>query len=789
MEDEKKTKGQLMNELAELEKAEAERRRTEQQIRREKEFTSSLLQGLKEGLAVVDQEGMQILVNVELCKMTGYSEKELLGQKPPFKYWAEEGLERINEAFEKTLKGVEGEYELTFKRKDGERFIALVSPRTTTDPDGNTLFFATVKDITEHKKAEEFSRNLFVTSTIGIYIVQDGKFRLANPEFLKLTGYSEDELLGTDSLSLVLPEDRNTVSEEAVKMLKGESLVPYEFRVVTKGGETMWVIEAVTPTSYRGRRATLGHFMDITERKLAEEALQETKQRYQRLFDTMNESLVEVDENRLFTFVNDRFCEMLGYSRDELIGSHPTDFLDEANKQIFEEQRASREEGKHLRYELEFIAKDGRKIPTITSVHRILDGDGNHRASVAMLMDITERKLAEEALKRATELHTTVFNSTNDAISVVDVRDYRIVAANNAFLKQYGLKEEQVIGKTCYEITHNRSEPCTPPDDICPLTDTIITGAHSVAEHVHYDKDGERIYVEVSASPLRDASGNIVQVVHVARSITERKRAEQQLKEYSGNLERMVEERTRELKDAVEKIVRTEKLAAIGELAGGVGHELRNPLAAIKASVYFLKMKMGDVADEKMIKHLDMVDRQVDACVKIISDLLDFSRPGKTTIEEIDINQLIQRVVQATALPQAVEISTSLAGNLPPVLADAGQLQQVFSNLVTNAIQAMTDGGRLSLSTSQSDSFIEVRVADTGVGIPQENLDNVFEPLFTTKAKGVGLGLALVKTLLERQGGTIEVQSQVGKGTTFTVKLPIASEVVLSHEQSNHPGR
>ncbi|MFQ6032999.1 MAG: PAS domain S-box protein, partial [Candidatus Zixiibacteriota bacterium] len=130
-----------------------ERKEAEKKIRKEKEFTLSLLKGLKEGFAVVDQEGKQILVNDELCKMTGYSEKELLNQKPPFKYWAEEGLKDIKEAFEKTLEGIEGEYELIFNRKDGERFIALVSPRKTTDPDGNTIFFATVKDITERKRA------------------------------------------------------------------------------------------------------------------------------------------------------------------------------------------------------------------------------------------------------------------------------------------------------------------------------------------------------------------------------------------------------------------------------------------------------------------------------------------------------------------------------------------------------------------------------------------------------------------------------------------------------------
>jgi len=162
LKDENKTKKQLIDELArmrqqlaELRKAETGCKKAEEKIKEEKEFILSLLLRLKEGFAAIDHKGKQILVNDELCKMTGYSKEELLNQKPPFKYWAEEGIRDINKAFKKTLKGTEGEYELIFKRKNGERFIALVSPRKIIDLDGNTVFFATVKDVTERKQAEK----------------------------------------------------------------------------------------------------------------------------------------------------------------------------------------------------------------------------------------------------------------------------------------------------------------------------------------------------------------------------------------------------------------------------------------------------------------------------------------------------------------------------------------------------------------------------------------------------------------------------------------------------------
>jgi signal transduction histidine kinase len=257
--------------------------------------------------------------------------------------------------------------------------------------------------------------------------------------------------------------------------------------------------------------------------------------------------------------------------------------------------------------------------------------------------------------------------------------------------------------------------------------------------------------------------------------------AQQELRKYSDGLERMVEERTRELKEAQEKLIRTEKLAAMGKVAGGIAHELRTPLAAIKLSADFLRTKLGDTADEKVMRHLNFLEKEVNACNKAINDLLDFALPARPTIEEVDINQLVQSVIQASALPANVKVSTYLAADLPPVMADAGHIERALSNLILNAVQAMPDGGQLTLSTLQRGRSLEVRVSDTGVGIPEENLGKIFEPLFTTRAGGIGLGLVIAKESIESQGGIIEVESQVGKGTSFTVRLPVADKEAL-HE-------
>ncbi|MGA9347446.1 MAG: response regulator [Anaerolineae bacterium] len=257
------------------------------------------------------------------------------------------------------------------------------------------------------------------------------------------------------------------------------------------------------------------------------------------------------------------------------------------------------------------------------------------------------------------------------------------------------------------------------------------------------------------------------------QELAQRQRAEEALKEYSERLEEMVEQRTKELRDAQEQLVLAGRLAAIGQLGASVGHELRNPLGNIKNSIYYINMKLGD-ADEKIRKHLKIMEKEIATSNKIINDLLGFARDKKPTLQKTEINTVVQDALSRTTVPDAVAVITELGEDLPPLMADSDQIGQVFINLILNAAQAMSDGGRLEITTRAEDGFIVTEFKDTGCGIPEENLGRLFEPLFTTKAKGIGLGLAVSKQLVEAHEGTIEVESQVGKGTTFRVRLPIS---------------
>jgi len=252
-----------------------------------------------------------------------------------------------------------------------------------------------------------------------------------------------------------------------------------------------------------------------------------------------------------------------------------------------------------------------------------------------------------------------------------------------------------------------------------------------------------------------------------------RRRAEEALKEHSERLEETVEERTRELRETQERLMRQEKLAVLGKLAGGVGHELRNPLGVIKNTAFFLNMVLQDPGAE-VKRSLATLEKQVDICEGIISSLLDFARTRDPIRKEVDVNDTLRIAILRVSMPENVKLVRQLDESLPSILADPDQLIQVFGNIILNGFQAMPDGGKLVVKTkAPGQGWISVSFTDTGMGISEENLDKLFEPLFTTKPKGVGLGLAITLTLVEGHGGDVLVRSKVDKGSTFTVRLPL----------------
>lgn len=232
-----------------------------------------------------------------------------------------------------------------------------------------------------------------------------------------------------------------------------------------------------------------------------------------------------------------------------------------------------------------------------------------------------------------------------------------------------------------------------------------------------------------------------------------------------------LEAKTVALEEAQGELVRKARLAILGQLAGGVAHELRNPLGVIKNAAYYLRMVLPH--EERVAKHLGLLDREVATANRIVTDLLDVARVRPPTRVPTDLGAVVREVLEQTPLPDNIAVELKQTGTNPPVHVDPEQIVQVLTNLITNAAQAMPGGGTLTVETSASAGRAQIAVADTGVGIPRESLEKIFQPLFTTKAKGIGLGLAVARGLAEANGGALTVESEPGRGSRFILGFPL----------------
>jgi signal transduction histidine kinase len=261
-------------------------------------------------------------------------------------------------------------------------------------------------------------------------------------------------------------------------------------------------------------------------------------------------------------------------------------------------------------------------------------------------------------------------------------------------------------------------------------------------------------------------------IVSSFRDISERKGLEKRLEEHSKNLERLVEERTKKLEEA-------NRLATIGQTAAMVGHDLRNPLQAIISDLYLLRSDLfAELKDKEKVglkESLDGIEENVEYINKIVGDLQDYARPLKPEAKKIDVDMLCKEVMKS-GIPESINVSCNVAEDAKETFFDPGMLKRILNNLVNNAVQAMPNGGKLEVRARQNEGEFVLTVQDTGVGIPDEVKPKLFQPLFTTKSRGQGFGLVVVKRIAEALGGSVSFESEAGKGTTFTVRLPTPSK-------------
>jgi PAS domain S-box-containing protein len=551
----------------------------------------------------------------------------------------------------------------------------------------------------------------------------------------KNTGYTEEELLGKDTLSIIHPEDRESARENAIEMLKGKRTQPYEFRYLTKSGETRWALGRMTSVTYQGRQAMLGVSINITEYKQAELL-------YHTLADSSPVGVYLLQDGK-FVFTNPAFQEATGLTDDDLLGRDAPRIVHPEDRQRVRKNAIEMVKGERLQpYEFRYITKIGETKWALERTASITYQ--GRRASLANFLDVTESKQAQERIERAAEEWRTTFDSITDFISIHD-KDSRIVRVNKALADALKTTPKELIGKVCHEVMHGTKEP---PAN-CPQRQTLRTGKSATIEMF---EPSLGIWIQESTSPIFDEKGEITSTVHVVRDVSRQKRMEEQL-------------------------VMTDRLASIGELASGIAHELNNPLTSV---IGFSQLLMEGNIPDNVKEDLGTVYSEAQRAAAIVKNLLTFARKHAPVKQLSQVNIIVEDVLRLRAYEHRVnniEVDKRLATNLPEIMADHFQMQQVFLNIIVNAESAMLEAhgkGKLVIATEKVNGVIRITFADDGPGITKENMGHIFDPFFTTKevGKGTGLGLSICHGIVTGHGGRIYAESELGKGATFVVELP-----------------
>lgn len=401
--------------------------------------------------------------------------------------------------------------------------------------------------------------------------------------------------------------------------------------------------------------------------------------------------------------------------------------------------------------------------------------------------------LEDPRLRERSREIQTILDGIQDFIVVMDPH-LNIIEANQAFLKHMGFKREQVVGKKCHEVFYQATYYTASCDKDCPLTKTLRKKQAHREVRTWKDKEGGIHFMDVSLFPLWENGGKISKFIQVSHDITALKKKEE---ETTRRLEKMVEERTRELKETHARLLHRDKMASLGKLAASVVHEINNPISGILSLLVLIQriLREGPVSEKELQQFQDYVtlmETETRRISRIVSNLLAFSRQGKMEVGKVDLNKLVEKTLFLHANRfklAAVNPVKRLASNLPLLEGSEDHLEQVIMNLVSNAVEAMEPkgGGTLTVETSylRKKKCVRVRIQDTGVGMSKDEISHVFEPFYTTKkkGKGVGLGLSLTYGIIQEHGGTIRASSEPGKGTRMEIELPVSRSSEGQHRE------
>lgn len=795
MEEAEKSRKQLVNELAELRQnivnLESGSKRVEEALRESEASMKSILTAAPIGIGLAHNRVLA-WVSDWMNEMLGYSGDELIGKSARLLYENEEEFERVGiEKYREINEQGIGKIETRWIRKDGT-VIDVHLRSTPIDPeDLSQGVIFTALDITEGKNAqkalgESEDRYRRITEAITDYIytvrIADGypAETFHGPTCVAVTGYTSEEFRSDPYLwiRMVPAEDQEIVRAQALGVLSGKDPEAIEHRIMTKGGRIRWVSNSIVPNyDVDGKLVAYdGLIRDITNRKIAEETLRESEERYRQLVETMNEGLAMADQNYVFTFVNERLSEMLGYSRGELVGRYILEFVHDDYKKFMEDQMARRAKGIEKSYEIDWRAKDGRRVYTLISPRGFYDANGQLTGSLGVLTDITDRKRAEDALQKAhAELELRVQERTAELLKTneqlkreiedrkrmeAELREsetrYRLLINNIPSIVYRGYKDWSVdfMDEKIRLLTGYRMEEFNSRErkwsevvvgrDIETAKQAFIlalkTNKSYVREYRIKTRAGEILWIQDRGYIVCNEDGEIEYVSGVFFDVTERKGLEK-------------------------AIVQREKLNTLGTIAAEVAHEIRNPLVSLGGFARRLQQRLPDLPE------CDIILQESQRLEKILSRIRNYLKPVAVHSKQCSVNTIITDCVDLLS-PETEIRKVTCELDLHPavsvVYTDPDILTQIFVNLILNAAEAMENGGKLTIKTFESGPYLYIEFENQTSGSEVRHPELLFMPF---AEGGESIGLPLCYRLLKNMGGLLSF-TQDQDHMVFTVSLP-----------------
>jgi signal transduction histidine kinase len=531
-----------------------------------------------------------------------------------------------------------------------------------------------------------------------------------------LTG-KQKRLLGTreefyspefNFLTLIAPESEELIKSSFSRHMSGADVPPYEYKLITKEGRTLDGILTAKLITYGGEPAILGTVTDITEHKQTENALRESEEKYRNISKKVS-GLMKSSTALLSTM--DLY--------------------------------------KQLRTILEVVCQQGWRRAVITLK------DENLETTDLVTAGLTEEE--EEQLRNHPTSGEVMRKRLSSMFEHYHLGGFYYLPWSDPLVQEQF--KYAVPSKIKKEETVDWN-----PDDLLYIPLRLPGGKLVAVMSIDDPEDGRR--------PTKESLAPLELFADQAAIAIENARLMQQIKEYAQHLEEKVEERTNQLKETQQRLLKSERLAAIGELAAMIGHDLRNPLTGIAGATYYIKTKCDSKIDSRSKEMLRIIEKDIENSNKIINDLLEYSKEVRLDLKETNPRLIVNKALSAVKIPKNVRVA-NLTRDQPKINVDTDKMKRVFVNIIKNAVDAMPKGGKLTITGRESNGDLEIVFSDTGAGMSEQTLRNIFRPLFTTKAKGMGFGLPISKRFVEAHGGRISARSKIDKGSMFIVTLPI----------------